>query len=283
MLSAVDHRGTPVGERVLEHPTCEELNHAVLVSLSVLLGTRSPELPQATPPAEAEGDLGQAPPAAPASQVASEVSAPSPPAPVTSPELKPTPQAVRRSSVVAPPPEDAGPEIAATADEPKATHLDLLPGIIGALESGVARSWGVGLSGVVGQGTWGLHFGTSWRMSAGSVAEAPEVSFAVVNGTLGLCYYVDAEVWLVCGGPFLEQLHGTMPEATKPDARAWLAGGALSIGTVRRSASGRIGWFANLELNVRRSAAFQVGDPASTVFRYPSIGVLLSVGPALRF
>lgn len=289
VLSAVDHRGMPVGERVLEHPTCDELNHAVLVSLSVLLGTRSPDLPEPTEAAVAQADFNGVSPggatsldeAATPAATAAEVS---PPQPAAAALQQPVPtETVRRSSVAAPPPEDEAPDVSPESVDPTSTHLDLLPGVISALESGVARSWGVGLSGVVGQGTWGLHFGTSWRSSIGEVADNPKVSFSVVNGTLGMCHYFDSEVWLVCGGPFLEQLHGTMPEATQPDARAWLVGGALSFGTVRRSSSGRIGWFANLELNVRRSAAFQVGDPASTVFQYPSVGLLLSLGPALRF
>lgn len=284
VLSAVDHRGMPVGERVLEHPTCDELNHAVLVSLSVLLGTRSPDLPEPPEPAAARGDFDAVTPngAAPPASAVAEASPPQPVAAAPLQQPEPT-EIVRRSTLAARPPEDDGPDVSPSNSAATSTHLDLLPGVIGALESSVARSWGVGLSGVVGQGTWGLHFGTSWRLSAGEVADDPKVSFSVVNGTLGMCHYFDSEVWLVCGGPFLEQLHGTMPDATEPDARAWLVGGGLSFGTVRRSPSGRIGWFANLEVNVRRSAAFQVGDPASTVFQYPSIGVLLSLGPAVRF
>lgn len=311
VLAASEHDGSPLGERVLEHPTCEELNRAVLVSLSVLLGTQSPlaaESPETAPAAEA-GSIPAAPETPPAdgtpptTEVAhpEPASEPAPPQPEQSAQTPAPPlqgaevterrtPAERRAAATDSTPTD---EPSDAAGVPRWTlprpTFDVYGGVVLGFEATDARTLGGAASLLASNRDWGVRVNGGFRASTGNVADNPDVKFWVASGTASACKYFGSATWLLCAGPILERLHGTVPEASTTDAEAWLLGGSVGISTLRHTRD-TWGWFAQLELQVRRGANFQV-DPAPnelvdgsprTLFSYPWVGVLLSLGPAVR-
>lgn len=302
VLAASDHGGAPMGERVLEHPTCEELNRAVLVSLSVLLGTQSPAASDASASApggaaatrssadaeaeatpatttEAPATTNEAPLATEATQ--------QPASPELAPALQPAEVTERRS------PEDRRRARASEqVDEAPAQSVsrrwslprpdfDLYGGVAFGLESTAARTYGVAASVLVSDRNWGVRSTGVLRKSVGDVAENPDVSFWAATLGLGACKYLSNATWLICGGPNLERLQGSVPAATNKEAEAWLWGAGVSVSTLHHLAD-TWGWFAEFEFKLRRGASFELESPPQTMFQYPSIGLLLSVGPAVR-
>jgi hypothetical protein len=315
VLAASEHDGSPLGERVLEHPTCEGLNRAVLVSLSVLLGTQSPVAPDATEGApnvdagsvNVAGTAGAAPAQDATTPEATttgttgipvDVADAAPPVtdePAVAPEaalLQPAEVTERRSPAErhaaaadevhdAPPPELVSPRWSL----PKPT-FDVYGGVVLGLEATEARTVGGEAAVLASDRNWGVRVNGGLRFSAGNVANDPDVKFWVASGTLSACKYFGAATWLVCAGPLVERIHGTVPAASNPDAEAWLLGGSVGISTLRHTRD-TWGWFAQLELQVRRGANFQVQTPSTapdsqTLFSYPWAGLLLSLGPAVR-
>lgn len=293
ILEASDHSGTPMGERILEHSTCEDLNRAVLVSLSVLLGTQSPVETETIDPEAVTPNATQPEPAT--------VPATTPTAPTEVPPSPPTTEAplanAPQTEEVPAQPAQPEREPAPTRQEPSRPEssvmpqtdpgipltLDLFPALLAALEGTSANAVGAGLGGLVASGSWGARLGGEVRSSVGAVAEDPTASFWAVSGSLQGCkYFTESNAWLLCVGPMLEQLHGSVPAASRPNATAWLAGGSLSLSLVQREPSNAFGWFASLELHVRTPASFQLGSPSTTIFVYPAVGAALSLGPTLH-
>jgi hypothetical protein len=314
VLAASEHDGSPLGERVLEHPTCEELNRAVLVSLSVLLGTRSPlapDVPSGTPGADTGSiPATEAAPVAPASAVESaETGAPTETVAPTEtgaapadarPEAPAQPVLQRAEVTERRSPEDRRLAAASTPHDEPPTEIvsprwslpkptfDVYGGVVFGLESTDARTVG-GMAAVLASNRdWGARLNGGLRFSTGNVADNPDVKFWVASGAASACKYFGAATWLVCAGPVVERIHGTVPEASEPDAEAWLLGGSVGVSTLRHTRD-TWGWFAQVELQLRRGADFQVqtpsaqGDAASrTLFSYPWVGLLLTLGPAVR-
>lgn len=316
VLAASEHDGSPLGERVLEHPTCEELNRAVLVSLSVLLGTQSPVAPEeglpaaptdstaspapaTTTPAPDETTAPNSPASAPSSDAAlplpaSQAGPAAPASPVepaagiaTAGEENNAPEERRESNAAAPLDEPPATNVSPLGSLPRPT-FDIYGGGVFGLESTDARTLGGALSVLASNRDWGLRLNGGFRLSTGNVADNPDVRFRVASGSVSACKYFGAATWLVCAGPLVERLHGTVPEASNPDAEAWLLGGSVGVSTLRHTRD-TWGWFAQLDVQVRRGASFQVNSPSTqgqaasrTVFSYPWVGLLLSLGPAVR-
>ncbi len=284
-LEATDNTGKPLGERVLEHTTCEELNRVVLVSLSVLLATESPisapEEPPAPVPSATETTSPTAPVLAPA--------APSPAAPASTPpsRVNPAPAQVpiaqdtsRAEGLVG---WDKNDNVSPEIRRMSSPTVDLLPGIVGAMDSTVATSVGGEVAMLLNLGEWGARVTGNWRTTIGAVVEAPEVRFSVASMSFAGCRYLSASHdWLLCFGPLLERLSGMVPAASQPEASAWLAGAKFGLTTLQRRETHVMGWFLDLQVHVRQGAVFQVGSPPTSIFEYPSVGALLTFGPDIR-
>jgi hypothetical protein len=286
ILEATDHAGKPLGERVLEHTTCEELNRVVLVSLSVLLGTDSPIPAQEeslSPPTPAQATPSS--PTAPALEPAipSPATAASAPPSIINPKPTQTPVTeapLRAERLVG---WEKNTEVSPEIRRMSSPTVDLLPGLVGALDSTVATSVGGEVSTLLNLREWGARLTGNWRTTVGAVLEAPEVRFSVASMSFAGCRYLSASHdWLLCFGPLLERLNGTVPAASRPEASAWLAGAKFGLTTLQRRETHVMGWFLDLHVHLRQGAVFQVGSPPSSIFEYPSVGALLTFGPDIR-
>lgn len=281
LLEATDHTGQPLGERVLEHTTCEELNRVVLVSLSVFLATQTPvAAPEERPPSPTV-DPAPPVPAPPPPVATSAIPAPASTAGTPQPTPTPLTQGVRSSEPFTA--QDSAPTAPSRALRGSSPTVELLPGIVGAVDSTVATSAGGELSMLLNLGEWGARVTGNWRTSIGAAAEDPDVEFSVASTSFAGCRYLSASRgWLVCVGPLLERLTGFVPSASRPEASAWLAGAKFGLTTLQRRETRAIGWFLDFQVHLRRGAMFQVGAPSATIFEYSSLGALLTLGPDIH-